>query len=392
MLALEGIRIVDLTRLLPGPYCTLLLADMGAEVIRVEDPASGDATRTSGPFIAGVGAVHLLLNRNKRSLALNLKAPEGREIFVNLVRTADVVVEGFRPGVMDRLGLGYAVLKEVNPRIVFCSLSGFGQDGPYRSRVGHDANYMAIAGLLKLVGDVEEAPTLPGIQIADMAGGVHAALGILAALVARGTSGRGQFVDVAMLDGVMTWMVMQVAHLAAKGEEQPREKMYLAGTIPSYNVYETRDHKYVTVGALEPHFWANLCRALGREDLIKLAGATGAEGTMLQQEMKEIFSSKTSQEWEEELGELDICFGPVNGLAEAQQDPQVRHREILIEVDDPRCGPVLQFGFPIKFSNTPCSVRTPAPGLGEHTQSVLAELGYKAEEIEGLRAKGVVGM
>jgi crotonobetainyl-CoA:carnitine CoA-transferase CaiB-like acyl-CoA transferase len=376
--ALGQLKILDLSRQLPGPFCSMLLADLGADVIVLAAP--------NDPMGVGIP----LLSRNKRNMTLNLKEPEGKEIFRRLAASADVVLEGFRPGVTARLGIDYASLRVLNPRIIYCSLSGYGQDGPYRDRVGHDINYLGYAGVLDLVGAAGRPPVIPGVQIADIGGGaLMAAVGILAAAIAREETGRGQLVDIAMLDGSFAWNVFHVMLYLATGRVPERGRTRLTGHHPCYAIYETRDGRYLTIGALEPHFWTTLCRHFGREDFIETQYVEGAKREEMFAFFRAAFREKTLAQWLSELGDKDVCIAPVNTLAEALADPQIRHRGMAVEMPGPS-GPLAAIGIPIKLSETPGTIRTPPAGFGEHTDLVLAELGYDVESIAGLRARGVI--
>src|SRR6266850_1574039 len=329
--ALSRFRMLDLSRQLPGPFCSMLLADLGMDVLAVYAPTD--------PMGMGIP----LLGRNKRSLSLNLKAPEGRAIFHRLAREADVVLEGSRPGAAARLGVDYETLRAINSRLVYCSISGYGQDGPYRDRVGHDVNYLGFAGVIGLTGTAGGPPVIPGVQIADIGGGaLTAAIGILSALWAREETGTGQFVDIAMMD--------------------------------------------VTVGALEPHFWRTLCERLGMPELVAKQFAEGEERDEMFRRVRARFRERTMAEWVTDLADLDICFGPVATLAEMMRDPQVRHRGMVAEGADGRTT----LGNPIKLSETPATLRAASPELGQHTDTVLGSLGYSPGDIAGLRARGVV--
>ncbi|HYV04751.1 MAG TPA: CoA transferase, partial [Blastocatellia bacterium] len=266
--ALKGIRVLDLSRMLPGPYCSMMLGDLGAEVIKVEEPKIGDPTRHTRPLVDGQSAAFAQVNRNKKSIAIDLKQPAGRELFLKLAATADCILEQFRPGVVDRLGVGYNKVAEINPRIVYCSLTGFGQDGPHRDRSGHDLNYLALSGVLGLTTDEKGKPVIPGVQIADLAGGMIAGFAILAALLARERTGQGQYVDVSMFDVMVSMLPIPAAHHFGGRTISVGGKYVLSGAYPFYNVYEASDGKYMTLGALEPKFWANFCRTIGREELI----------------------------------------------------------------------------------------------------------------------------
>ncbi|MEO8604159.1 MAG: CaiB/BaiF CoA-transferase family protein [bacterium] len=372
MTPLHGLKMLDLSRQLPGPFCSTLLGDLGMDVLVIASPTD--------PFGMGIP----FLGRNKRSLTLNLKAAEGREIFLQLAAEADVVLEGFRPGVAARLGIDYAALSAVNPRLIYCAISGYGQDGPYRDRVGHDVNYLGFAGVLNFIGNAGGPPIIPGVQIADIgAGSLMAALGILSAVIARQHTGRGQMIDIGMLDGAVFWNVYHLL-LHQLGQNPERGTMQLTGRFPCYTVYETRDARWLTVGAYEPHFWATLCRHFGREDFIDPQWAEGRREEMLTF-FRDAFRQKTLAEWMAELGDKDICFGPVSTIDEVYDDPQVRHRGMLARSD---VGPVL--GSPVKLSDTPAGIRTPAPLFGQNTDEVLSRLGFDADAIARLRAEGTV--
>lgn len=374
MTPLHGLNLLDLSRQLPGPFCSTMLADLGMDTLVVANPT--DPFGTGIPFMA----------RNKRSMTLNLKQAEGREIFLRLADRADVLLEGFRPGVMQRLGLDYATLAARNPRLIYCAISGYGQDGPYRDRVGHDVNYLGYAGVLQHIGHGDGAPVIPGVQIADIgAGALMAVIGILAAVIARQHTGRGQMVDIAMLDGAAMWNVYPLL-LHQLGQGPQRGRTQLTGHHPCYAVYETSDGRYVTVGAYEGHFWATLCTALGHPELIDRQWAEGDERARMLETVRAAFRTRTQAEWLAELGDLEICFGPVNDVAQMLADPQLRHRGMI--VDQPGGPPTL--GNPIKLSETPPSLRTPPPQFGEHTEEVLGELGFDAAAIERLRGGGVV--
>jgi crotonobetainyl-CoA:carnitine CoA-transferase CaiB-like acyl-CoA transferase len=391
--AFDGIRILDLSRLLPGAYCSLLFADLGADVIKVEEPGRGDYARTSRPHWgdSGLGAYFLLLNRNKRSLALDLKAEAGKAVFRRLAATADVVLESFRPGVMDRLGLGWEALSALNPRLVYCAISGYGQDGPYRDLVGHDINYMGYAGALSVTGPRDGAPLMPGVQVADIGGGsLPAAFGIAAALWHRQASGRGQLVDVSMTDGVVSWLAAYLGPLFATGHRPARGEERLNGGWPCYGVYQAADGKYLTLGALEPKFWANLCRTLGRADLVPRQHVTGAEREAVEAELRAVFRTRPRDEWVALLHTTDVCAGPVLELDEVPRDPQVRARGLFTELVHPTAGPTPQIGFPVRLSATPGRVMTPAPDLGAHSEEILGGLGYDQAAIAVLRRDRVI--
>ncbi|MGH7819880.1 MAG: CaiB/BaiF CoA transferase family protein [Candidatus Binatia bacterium] len=378
-LPLQGLRLLDLSRQLPGPFCSMMLADLGMEVVVIAAP--------DDPLGAGVP----LIQRNKRSLTLNLKTERGRDVFYRLAAGADVVLEGSRPGVAKRLGIDYETLRERNPRLIYCSISGYGQDGPYRDVVGHDINYIGYAGILSVTGPAGGAPVIPGVQIGDIGGGaLMAAVGILTAIIGRQTTGEGQFVDVAMMDGSVAWNVVHALLHFLRGREPRGGETQLTGQYPCYAVYETRDAKYVTVGALEPHFWRNLCERLGFPDCVEEQYPEGARREEMLVRFRGKFREKTRDEWIEELRGVDICFGPVNTIEEMARDPQVAHREMVVTVRGGKRGPLRVLGNPIKLSATPGSIRTPPPSFGEHTEEILGEVGYSASDVGELRAAGVV--
>ncbi len=377
--ALSRYRMLDLSRQLPGPFCSMLLADLGMDVLVVASP--------NDPLGAGIP----LLGRNKRSLTLNLKDPEGRAIFQRLAREADVVLEGGRPGGARKLGVDYATLREINPRLVYCSISGYGQDGPYRDRVGHDVNYLGFAGVIDLTGVRGGEPTIPGVQIADIGGGaLMAATGILSALLAREQTGEGQLVDIAMMDGSVAWQVIHVLAQLAQGAPQRRGETMLTGEHPCYALYETKDGRWVTVGALEPHFWRNLCHELGMPELAEQQFASGPVRDEMFRRVQSAFKQKTMAEWVEQLADKDICFGPVATVAEMMDDPQVRHRQMMVEQTSRRGETRRTLGNPLKLSATPPTVRTPPAEFGAHTDEVLATLGYTTGDIASLRSRGIV--
>ncbi len=386
--SLEGVRVLDLSRLLPGGFCSLLLADFGAEVLKVEDTGMGDYIRWSPPYYEGAeessrSALFLALNRNKRSIRLNLKTDEGKEVLLKLVREHDVVLESFRPGVLDRLGVGYERMREENPRLVYCAITGYGQDGPLRDRSGHDMNYLGLVGLLGLTGERDGPPVQSSAQIADIGGGaLMAAFGILAAL----RSGKGQVVDVSMADGALSWLAMVAARYFADGAVPQRGKLELAGGLICYRPYACSDG-HVTLGALEPKFWQAWCRGVGREDLIEKQFE--APGSDAHAEVERIFLERTRDEWTAFASQHDCCLEPVLDLGEALDSELVRAREMVVELDQ-NGVPVKQLGIPVKLSETPGSVRMPGPALGEHTREVLESLGYSAEDVSRLEEAGAV--
>jgi crotonobetainyl-CoA:carnitine CoA-transferase CaiB-like acyl-CoA transferase len=395
-LPLAGLRVLDLSRLLPGPFCSMLLADYGADVVKVEDTRMGDYARWTVPAVEGVersaaGAPFLGLNRGKRSIRVDLKTDAGREVLLRLVRDADVLLESFRPGVMDRLGVGYGRLREANPRLVYCAITGYGQDGPLRDRSGHDLNYLGLIGLLATSGDADGPPVQAAGQIADIGGGaLMAAFGVLAALRERERSGEGQLVDVSMADGALSWLAMAATRALAEGRSQRRGELELGGRLLCYRPYRCADG-WVTCGALEPKFWAAWCRGVGREDLV--AHQFDPPGSDAHREVEAVFAGRTRAQWTAFAGEHDCCVEPVLELDEALESELVRARGMVVELDQPGAsGPVRMLGAPVKLSRTPADpVRAPGPGLGEHTRQVLAELGYSEQQVEAMLAAGAVG-
>lgn len=362
--------------MLPGPYCSMMLADLGAEVIKVEEPRLGDPTRHSPPMIDGQSAAFFQVNRNKKSIAVDLKQPAGRDIFLKLASRADCVLEQFRPGVVDRLGINYAAVAELNPRIVYCSLSGFGQDGPHRQRSGHDLNYLALSGVLGLTADETGKPVIPGVQVADLAGGMVAAFAILAALLARARTGRGQYIDVSMFDVMLSMLPVPAAHHFAGKTIEVGGKYVLSGAYPFYNVYETSDGKFMTLGALEPKFWANFCRKVEREDLIPRQFDSGPARENLFSEVRQIFKSRRLEGWVERMRDADCCCEPVLSLREAFDHPQTRAREMILGGTKTN-----SLGFSYKMSDTPPRCVSQPPTLGEDNDELLATIGMTSEEM-----------
>ena len=390
MQALEGVRVLDLSRLLPGPYCTQILADLGAEVIKVEEPTLGDYMRWFPPLVGGVSAFYLMVNRNKKSITLNLKNPKGREAFMRLAKTADVIVEGFRPGVAKRLGVDYESVKSVNPRIIYCSITGYGQTGPYKDQAGHEINYLAYAGVLSLTGQRGGPPAIPGVQVADLAGALYAAISILAALRHRDRTGTGQYIDVSILDCVVSLLCLQAGFYFATGRPPLRGEFMLQGGVPCYNIYRTSDGKYIAVGAVEEQFWKNLCKALGLDEFTDYEYAVGKDREKVYQALAKKFESKTRDEWVEELKNVDCCCTPIYTLDEVFSDKHVLSRGILEEIEDERLGKIKVIGYPARLGSTPAVVRSSPPSLGEYTEEILASLGYTEREIEEMRREGAI--
>ncbi len=394
-LPLDGLKVLDLTRLLPGGFCSLLLADFGADVIKVEDAGLGDYVRWAPPFYEGVepsarSALFLSLNRGKRSIRIDLKTQAGKEVLLRLVRDADVLLESFRPGVLDRLGVGYERLREENPGLVYCAITGYGQDGPARDRSGHDLNYLGLNGILGLSGEADGPPVSSATQIADLGGGaLMAAVGILTALRERDRSGQGQLVDCSMFDGSLSFLAMLAGEFLAGGPTPRRGELRLAGGIVCYRPYRCADG-YVTLGALEPKFWETFCVGVGREDL--LGRAFDPPGSDTHRALCEVFAARTREEWRAFADDHDCCLEPVMDLDQALDSELVASREMVVELDQPGAErPVRLLGVPVKLSRTPGDPgRAPGPGLGEHTAAVLAEAGFSDAEIEALLASGAV--
>jgi crotonobetainyl-CoA:carnitine CoA-transferase CaiB-like acyl-CoA transferase len=395
-LPLEGIRVLDLSRLLPGGFCSLLLADFGADVLKIEDTGIGDYVRWAPPYYEGPhasarSAMFLALNRNKRSLRLDLKHERGREVLLRLVRDSDVLLESFRPGVLDRLGVGYERLREENPGLVYCAITGYGQNGPLRDRSGHDLNYLGLIGLLALSGDAGGPPVQSAGQIADIGGGgLMSAFGILVALRERDRTGQGQFVDASMADGSLGWLALVAARYFAEGRPPRRGEIELGGALVCYRPYECADG-WVTLGALEPKFWAAWCRGVGREDLIDKAFER--PGSDVHCEVEAIFRERTRAQWRQFASEHDCCLEPLLELDEALDSELVRAREMVVEIGQPGAEePIRLLAPPVKLSRTPAdATRLPGPALGEHTRDALRAAGYSDAEIAELERSGAVG-
>jgi crotonobetainyl-CoA:carnitine CoA-transferase CaiB-like acyl-CoA transferase len=388
-LPLDGVRVLDLSRLLPGPYATLVLADLGADVVKVEDPQGGDSVRWMPPLAGEQSGFFHALNRNKRSLRLDLRHPEGAAAFRRLARRFDVVVESFRPGVMDRLGVGYQALADEHPGVILCSISGWGQGGPYRERAGHDIDYCAVAGVLALNGP-PEGPLPLGVQVADVAGGSWPAVaGILAALVRRAATGEGAHVDVSMTDGALAMLALQLGAAAARGTPLRRAGEMLNGGSACYGVYRTRDGRFVALGALEPKFFQRFCEAAGRPDLSGRQFEEDGRGPRA--ELAALFASRTRDEWARLGAEHDACLAPVLEGDEPARDPQLRARGMFLSVETPWEGKAMaSLRTPVRLVGVEPSPR-PAPRLGADGGEVLAEAGFTAGEIADLRRRGVVG-
>lgn len=398
---LEGIKILELIRVPPGAFCTMMLADMGAEVLKIETPPTDASETGTGRVTAEARhTAFQFVNRNKQSIAINLKHPAGQKILHQLAADADVLVEGFRPGVMTRLGGDYATLGQINPRLIYCSLSGFGQDGPYRDLPAHDINYLSIGGVLNLIGEPNRPPAIPLNIVADYAGAsMHGVMGILLALLARQQTGRGQWVDVSYLDTTISLLAAtpMLRDFFFNGSACGRGEGALGGSFPYYTTYETADGTLLSVGCTEPWLWQNFCSAIGREDLAKFAlrnehfaGLADSAAQQAKKEVQEVLRRKTRDEWCEFFKDKNVCVGPVYTIAETFQDPQVVSRNMVVDIEDSRYGTVRQVGVALKLSETPGSIRHVGPTVGEHTEAVLGTLGYSAAERAQLRQAGTV--
>ena len=393
---LDGIKVLELARVPPAEMPGMFLADYGADVVKIDTPEPGRKTSAQEERRAAFAFV----NRNKRSMTLNMKDPKGQELFKKLAADADIIIEGFRPGVMKRLGAGYDELKKANPRLIYCSLSGFGQDGPYRDYPAHDMNYLSLGGVLNLIGEPDRKPVIPLNLVADYAGAsLHGALGIVLALYARERTGRGQHVDVSYLDTTVSLLAAtpNMRFFFSDGIAPRRGEGFLGGSYPYYAIYETRDKKLLTIGCTEPWLWDNFCKAIGKPDFSRHARkpdqfvrAANAEEEKARQDIETIIKTRDRDEWYELLVKADVCVGKVYDIEEMVKDPQINHRQMIVEAEHPKLGKVKQFGIAIKLSDTPGSVRSAAPLPGEQTDEVLKTLGLSAEAIADLRLTNVI--
>jgi len=402
-LPLDGVRVIDLSRMLPGPYCSMILSDLGAEVIRVEDPKF--AYSNPPPFFQKgrfrESAFNSIIMRNKKSITLNLKKEKARDIFYQIVKEADVVLETFRPKVVNKLKVDYDTLSKINKSIIYCSLTGYGQDGPYEQIAGHDLNYVGLSGIIHLnrerlvLGeeDQDRIPIVPGLQAADIGGGLVSAIGILGALMERerNPEKRGQYIDISMLDSVFSFMPMQAAiHLANEFNEDIQIENILHGGFPFYNIYKTKDGKFFSLGIVEMKFWHDLCKALGRNDLKTKQMAQGEEREKVFNELKKEFLKKTRDEWYEILKDFDACAMPIKSIEEACEDPQIKNRNMVVELEHPKLGKIKNIASPIKYSRTPLTIRGFAPKIGQHTKDILKSLNYSNEDIKTMKKEGVL--
>lgn len=397
-LPLDGIRVIDLSRMLPGPYCSMILSDLGAEVIRVEDPKFPYSNPP--PFfqkeLYRESAFNSIIMRNKKSMTLNLKNEKARDIFYELVKTADVVLETFRPKVVNKLKVDYETLSKINKSIIYCSLTGYGQDGHYEQIAGHDLNYVGLSGMLHLnkerlifgKRDQDITPIVPGLQAADIGGGLVSTIGILGAIMERERNPEriGQYIDISMLDSVFSFMPMQAAiHLANEYNKSNKAKNVLHGAFPFYSIYKTKDEKFISLGIVEMKFWHDLCKALGRDDLKLKQMAQGEEREKVFEELQKEFLKKTRDEWYEILKDYDACAMPIKSIGEACEDPQIINRKMVVELEHLKLGKIKNIASPIKYSRTPLKIRSLAPKVGQHTKEILRSLNYSEEDIRTMK-------
>jgi alpha-methylacyl-CoA racemase len=387
--ALEGIRVVDLTNVGPGAHCTRILADLGADVVRIVEARSVIEKRGRRQWKAPAWAYGM--RRNTRPLGLDLKSERGLEVFYKLLEKADVLMVGLRPSAAERLGVHYDAVHQANPRVVYCALTGYGSDGPYRDLAGHDINYQSIGGTVGMTGPAGGPPIIPGATAADSAGGgMQAAIAILAAVIARQRSGQGQLIDVAATDGIVNMVSLAIDEYLSTGEEPRRGETLLTGRYPWYSIYQTADGKYISVGAIESQFYANLCRLLDLEDLVPHQYAEGEKKEEIFTRFREVFRSRTRDEWVSLLMEADTCTSPVYTISELASDPNLLHRGMIVEVDHPQRGRIKQAGIMVKLSATPGRIEHVDPQPGEFTEAILGEAGYTRAEIAELREAGIV--
>ena len=395
MKALEGISVLDLTRALAGPFCSLMLGDNGADVIKIEIPGTGDDTRQWGPpFIQGESAYYLSINRNKRSLTLNLRDPQAKEIFLKMATGADVVLENFTPGVMPRFGLDYPAVKAVNPNIVYCSISGFGQDGPYQNRPAYDQIMQGLSGIMSITGEPDGEAQKVGLAITDIGAGMWAAFAIMAALRHREIGGEGQYIDISMFDAQVAWLTYQAAYFFANGEA-PKRLGAAHPTLVPYQGFMCQDGKYINVAVGSERIWERFCQGIKRVDLRENPDYAGnsdrvANRGKLVPMLQELFLTRSVQEWVDELQQFNVPCGPINDLADVFSDPQLLHRQMYVEMPHPTLGTIKQTGLPIKFSLTPGGLDRHPPLLGEHNQEILEDLGYSEADIKRLAQEAVI--
>jgi len=392
---LQGIRILDLSRLLPGPLATMMMADMGAEVIKIENPKQPDYVRNFPPVYEVEGkeysANYLAFNRSKKSLALDYSSDEGKEIFYELLRTADIVVEQFRPHYLAQIGLDYESAKKINPKIIYVSITGYGQYGPYSHLAGHDLNYLSLAGLLALIGKANDTPVIPAVQIADIAGGSYmAVIACLAALQARQLTQEGQHVDVSMTDSIMPLLTVPFSYWQATKNAPKRGETPLSGAFPNYNVYACKDGKYIALATLEPKFWIKFCQIVQKPEFLGLA--MPQEPATMQENKKQLadfFLSQTSEYWVELAKTHDLLISPVYEIDELDKDVHLQERKMFVEMEHHKIGKIKEIGVPLKFSQTPAEPAWIAPELGQDTEAILLEVGIDQDKINNLRQRGI---
>lgn len=395
---LKGIKVIDLSLLLPGPLCSQHLGDMGADVIKIENPRAVDMTRLMGTQIKGKNnsaqnqsGMYVSLNRNKRAITLNIKREAGREVLYKLLQDADILLEGFRPDTLNKMGIGYEQLSKKFPRLIYCAISGYGSSGPYKNLAGHDATYMGYSGLLGINGEKNRRPVIPGFQMADINGGTLTALcSILAALYHREKSAEGQFLDISMLDGAFNSAPLQMGEYLASGELPRRSDMDLCGKYPNYDVYECSDGKYIVLATLEERFLRVFLKQIDREELIEQYDPKSKDLENLRKNLVEIFLQKTQKEWSRLFLHSDCCLAPVNNFQDALEDKQLKHRGMVFEVEHPELGKITAIGSAFNFSKTPCSYHRHVASHGQHTEEVLTEYGYTKEQLNELRKKRAI--
>ena len=396
VMALQGIKVLDLCHLAPGMYCTMILSDFGAEVLRIDRPQPTSPQKAGNSvwrFERVMEVANRAFNRNKKSIVLNFKSEGAQQIFYKLVKSADVIVEGFRPGVTQRLGIDYETISKINSRIIYCSISGYGQSGPYVELPGHDVTYIAMGGALNMVGEPDRPPVIPMNFIADWAGGaLHATIGILIALMARNETGQGQYVDIAYTDGVASLVTLFAFDHFNYGVDYSRGGTPFNGGTPGYNVYQTKEGKYLAIGCFEPWFWENLCRLVGREDFVPYQFAGGEKRQEMLAYLRQFFLTKSRDEWFDLIKDKNIPVGKVYNLDEILSDPQLQHRHMLREIDLPSGGKERTIGVGIKLSGTPGEIKCPASVPGEHTKEILLGLGYTEEIIKKLNHEGCIAL
>ena len=396
-LPLDGLRVLDLTRLLPGPYLTMMLGDYGAEIIKIEDPEIGDYLRWREPYIFSqdkkikMNALFAYLNRNKKSLTLNLKNKKGLEIFYQLVKTADIIIESFRPEVKFKLKIDYETIKKINPMIIYASMTGFGQDGPYKNIAAHDINYIALTGILGLTGKKDKVSSIPGTQVADLGAGSYMGLSsILLALLAREKHKFGQFLDISIYDGLISWLPGAINEYFITNKNPNKENRRLIGQLPWYNVYKTKDKKEIALGALEFKFWKNFCELINRSDLTETQKSNPDKYLTIKKALKEIFIKKTQNEWIELSKGHDCCLTPVLTINNIINDSHFTERNLIIEYDHELLGKIKQIGFHFKLSKTSGMIRYDAPSFGQHNWEILSELGYNKNKIQELESENIL--